>query len=88
MKNKLCWRVTILFYEYNGGVVNRETQTGVMEIYQNMKELDIQIAMAHKKAVIITGSSMGLLFLILLLIKKNRFVFYHNFSSPQTSCQD
>ena len=57
-------------YEYNGGVVNRETQAGVMEIYQNMKELDIQIARAHKKAVIITGSSMGLLFLILLLIIK------------------
>jgi signal transduction histidine kinase len=55
-------------YEYNEGIVNREKQTGVMEIYQNMKELDIQIASAHKKAVIITGSSMGLLFLILLLI--------------------
>ena len=57
-------------YEYSEGVVNREKQTGVMEIYQNMKELDIQIARAHKKAVIITGSSMGLLFLILLLIIK------------------
>ena len=57
-------------YEYSEGVVNREKQTGVMEIYQNMGELDIQIASAHKKAVIITGSSMGLLFLILLLIIK------------------
>ena len=57
-------------YEYKGGAVNREKQTGVMEIYQNMEELDIQIASAHKKAVIITGSSMGLLFLILLLIIK------------------
>ncbi len=57
-------------YEYSEGVVNREKQTGVMEIYQNMKELDIQIARAHKKAVIITGSSMGLLFLVLLLIIK------------------
>ena len=57
-------------YEYNKGVVNREKQTGVMEIYQNMEELDIQIARAHKKAVIITGSSMGLLFLILLLVIK------------------
>ena len=55
-------------YEYNGGVVSREKQTGVIEIYQNMNELDIQIARAHKKAVIITGSSMGLMFLILLLI--------------------
>jgi len=57
-------------YEYNGGIVNREKQTGVMEIYQNMEELDIQIARAHKKAVIMTGSSMGLLFLILLLVIK------------------
>ena len=57
-------------YEYSEGAVNREKQTGVMEIYQNMEELDIQIARAHKKAVIITGSSMGLLFLILLLIIK------------------
>ncbi len=57
-------------YEYNSGIANSEKQTGVMEIYQNMKELDIQIASAHKKAVIITGSSMGLLFFTLLLIIK------------------
>ena len=57
-------------FEYKEGVVNREQQAGVMEIYQNMEELDIQIAKAHKKAVIITGSSMGLLFLVLLLIIK------------------
>jgi signal transduction histidine kinase len=57
-------------YEYINGAANREKQTGVMEIYQNMRELDIQIARAHRKAVVITGSSMGLLFLILLLIIK------------------
>jgi len=57
-------------YEYSEGSINREKQVGVMEIYQNMKDLDIQIAMAHRKAVIITGSSMGLLFLILLMIIK------------------
>ena len=57
-------------YEYREGVVNREKQVGVMEIYQNIKDLNIQIAMAHRKAVIITGSSMGLLFLILLMIIK------------------
>ncbi|GAX63064.1 signal transduction histidine kinase [Candidatus Scalindua japonica] len=57
-------------YEYNKGIVNREKQTGVMEIYQNMEELDIQISSAHQKAVLITGASMGLLFLILLLIIK------------------
>jgi two-component system, NtrC family, sensor kinase len=55
-------------YEYSEGVVNKEKQVGVLEIYQNMKDLDIQITRAHRKAVIITGSSMGLLFLILLMI--------------------
>ena len=40
----------------------------ILTFIQNMNELDIQIARAHKKAVIITGSSMGLMFLILLLI--------------------
>jgi len=57
-------------YEYNKGILNKEKQVGVLEIYQNMKDLNIQIAMAHKKAVVITGSSMGLLFLILLMIIK------------------
>ena len=57
-------------YEYDKGILNKEKQVGVLEIYQNMKGLNIQIAMAHKKAVVITGSSMGLLFLILLMIIK------------------
>ncbi|MFQ5686183.1 MAG: sensor histidine kinase [Candidatus Scalindua sp.] len=57
-------------YEYNEGVVNKAKQVGVLEIYQYMKDLDIQIVKAHRKAVVITGSSMGILFLILLLIIK------------------
>ncbi len=57
-------------YEFNEGAINREKQVGVLEIYQNMKDLDIQITKAHRKAVIITGSSMGLMFLILLMIIK------------------
>ena len=57
-------------YEYNKGILNKEKQVGVLEIYQNMKDLNTQISMAHKKAVVITGSSMGLLFLILLMIIK------------------
>ena len=57
-------------YEYSDGNINREKQVGVLEIYQNMKDLDIQITKAHRKAVIITGSSMGLMFLILLMILK------------------
>ncbi|MBS1257656.1 MAG: Adaptive-response sensory-kinase SasA [Candidatus Scalindua arabica] len=57
-------------YEYSEGEFNTEKQVGVLEIYQDMKDLDYQISMAHRKAVIITSSSMGLLFLILLLIIK------------------
>ena len=57
-------------YEYREGVVNRENQVGVLELYQYMADLDVQLAMAHRKAVIITCSSMGLLFLMLLMIIK------------------
>ncbi len=57
-------------YEFSEGAINRGKQVGVLEIYQNMNDLDIQITKAHKKAVIITGSSMGLMFLILLMIIK------------------
>ena len=57
-------------YEYNKGIANIKKQVGVLEIYQDMKDLDYQIGMAHKKAVVITCSSMGILFLILLLIIK------------------
>ncbi len=57
-------------YDYSKGVVDKEKQVGVLEIYQNMNDLDIQIKSAHRKAVVITGSSMGLLFLILLMIIK------------------
>ena len=48
----------------------KEIHSNSFKIIQNMKDLNIQIAMAHKKAVVITGSSMGLLFLILLMIIK------------------
>ena len=57
-------------YEFSEGIINREKQVGVLEIYQNMKDLDAQITKAHRKAVIITGSSMGIMFLILLMIIK------------------
>jgi len=57
-------------YEFSEGIINREKQVGVLEIYQNMKDLDAQITKAHRKAVIITGSSMGIMFLILLVIIK------------------
>lgn len=57
-------------YEYINGVVNSNKQVGVIEIYQDIKDLDIQIAGTHRKAVIMTSSSMVLLFLTLLLIVK------------------
>lgn len=57
-------------YEYKEGSANIEKQVGVLEIYQDMKDLDIQIAVAERKAIIMTGSSMGLMFLILLMIIK------------------
>ena len=59
-----------LVYEFVEGRINMGKQVGVLEIYQNMNDLDIQIAKAHRKAVIITVLSMGLMFLILLMIIK------------------
>ncbi len=50
--------------------VDKEKQVGVLEIYQNMNDLGVQIKSAHWNAVVITGSSMGLMFLVLLLIIK------------------
>jgi len=57
-------------YEYKGKIVNKEKQVGVLEIYQDMEDLHIQLARTHRRAVIMTGSGMGVLFLILLLIVK------------------
>jgi len=57
-------------YEYNGKIVNKEKQVGVLEIYQDMEDLHVQLARTHRRAVIMTGSGMGVLFLILLLIVK------------------
>ena len=57
-------------YEYSDGNIRKEKQTGVFEIYQNMNDLETQIKKAHGKAVIMTSSGMGILFLILLMIIK------------------
>ena len=57
-------------YEYKDGVKNKEKQVGVLEIYQDMRDVEIQIAGAHRKAVVMTSASMVLLFLTLLLIVK------------------
>ncbi len=57
-------------YEYNKKEIDRNKQVGILEIYQNMEELDDQIASAHNRAVVITGSSMGVLFLILTMVIK------------------
>ncbi|MDR4509795.1 MAG: ATP-binding protein [Candidatus Brocadiaceae bacterium] len=46
----------------------RKNQVGVIEIYQDMSGLRKQIARAGKKAIVMTGSAMGGLFLALFLI--------------------
>ncbi|MGR3219292.1 MAG: hypothetical protein ACUZ8H_05660, partial [Candidatus Anammoxibacter sp.] len=43
-------------------------QVGAMEIYQDMTGLNRQIAVAQHKTTIVTASSMGILFIFLLLI--------------------
>lgn len=55
------------FYEIeNDGT--KKKQVGVLEIYQDMSGLKRQIARAREKAIIMTGSAMGVLFFALFLI--------------------
>ncbi|MBW7897735.1 Sensor protein ZraS [Candidatus Brocadiaceae bacterium B188] len=51
--------------EKNG---RKKNQIGVLEIYQDMADLKKQITKAREKAIVMTGSAMGILFLALLLI--------------------
>lgn len=46
----------------------KKNQIGVLEIYQDMSDLKRQIAIARKRAIVMTGSAMGFLFFALLLI--------------------
>lgn len=46
----------------------KKNQIGVLEIYQDMSDLKRQITKAREKAIIMTGSAMGILFLALFLI--------------------
>ncbi len=55
------------FYEI-GKDGTKQGQIGVLEIYQNMSGLKKQMAAARKKAIAMTASSMGVLFLVLLLV--------------------
>lgn len=55
------------FYEI-GKDGAKQGQIGVLEIYQNMSGLKKQTASARKKAIAMTASSMGVLFLVLLLV--------------------
>lgn len=48
--------------------LKRDRQVGVMEIYQDMSGLKKQVDRAQKKAIIMTGSAMGVLFFTLFLI--------------------
>lgn len=56
------------FYEMQKHGLQKGTQVGVLEIYQDMSLLKKQIVKAREKAIIMTGSAMGVLFLSLFLI--------------------
>ncbi|MFN3532815.1 MAG: sensor histidine kinase [Candidatus Brocadia sp.] len=47
---------------------SKKNQVGVLEIYQDMSRLKRQIAKAREKAIVMTGSAMGVLFFALFLI--------------------
>lgn len=55
------------FYSMEGNGTKKE-QIGVLEIYQDMLALRKQMLVAREKAIIMTGSAMGVLFLALFLV--------------------
>lgn len=55
------------FYEMEKDGTKKK-QVGVLEIYQDMSGLKRQIAKAREKAIVMTGSAMGILFFALFLI--------------------
>lgn len=57
------------FYEIEKDGSNK-IQVGVLEIYQDMSGLKRQMTKARSKAIIMTGSAMGVLFLVLFLVVK------------------
>lgn len=57
------------FYEMKKDGSNK-VQVGVLEIYQDMSGLKRQMTKARSKAIVMTGSAMGVLFLVLFLVVK------------------
>lgn len=55
-------------YEFSKESRQKAKQVGAMEIYQDMTGLNKQISAAYQKTTIITASSMGVMFISLLLI--------------------
>ncbi len=55
-------------YEMQKNGSGKVRQAGVMEIYQDMSGLKKQVTKAWEKAIIMTGSAMGVLFFVLFLI--------------------
>ena len=55
------------FYE-TGKDGSKKGQVGVLEIYQDMSRFEKQMTKAREKAIIMTGASMGMLFLVLFLV--------------------
>ncbi|HHT9114294.1 MAG TPA: sensor histidine kinase [Candidatus Wunengus sp. YC65] len=47
---------------------SKKSQVGVMKIYQDISCMNEQITRSYQKAIIIAGSSMGILFLVLFLV--------------------
>src|SRR3989338_9935426 len=47
---------------------SKKGQVGVLEIYQDMSRFEKQMTKAREKAIIMTGTSMGILFLVLFLV--------------------
>lgn len=56
------------FYEMDENKGGRGRQVGVLEIYQDMSGLKRQMSRARKKAIIMTGSAMSVLFFALFFI--------------------
>ena len=47
---------------------SKKARWGVLEIYQDMSRFEKQMTKAREKAIIMTGASMGILFLVLFLV--------------------
>ena len=66
MWKKACWRAISRSIAWKE--MGRKEQLGVLEIYQDMSALKMQMLAAREKAIIMTSSAMAVLFLALFLV--------------------